>query len=291
MIITNNTNTQNFNLKMRPQQTCRIPFRGNALPKGAVVDIKANGKYPANILSNFAKTGFEIDGVKVASIEGFLQALKTSDVELQKKICQMNGYDAKKASKGFKRQPSEVLCFWNGKTFSKSSPKFKQLLNEVLEAKAKTFNGQKFKFAGLDISSVKSFILGLKTNDKELQKQLLLVPEDEVREVSKTITPHYGPRTLYWNGKAFSRSSEEYNQLLDKVYNARYKQDFKFRTALRTTKNAVLEHSIGKNDIGETVLTKNEFLKKLNNLQNSDKFGYKCFDYLKSIAMKIIKHK
>ena len=63
MIITNNTNIQNFNLKMRPQQTCRIPFRGNALPKGAVVDIKANGKYPANILSNFAKTGFEIDGV------------------------------------------------------------------------------------------------------------------------------------------------------------------------------------------------------------------------------------
>ena len=75
MMITNNTNTQNLNFKMRHQQTCRPTFRGNALPKGTVVDIKANGKYPANILSNFAKTGFEIDGVKVASIEGFLQAL------------------------------------------------------------------------------------------------------------------------------------------------------------------------------------------------------------------------
>lgn len=290
MIITNNTNTLNLTPKLRQENHCRIPFRGNLSQSGDVIDIKARGKYPSNVLSNFAKTNFEIDGIKVSSIEGFLQSLKTNDSELQKKICQMNGFEAKEFSKRFKRRPEEVLCFWNGKAFTKSSPEFKQLIKQVLEAKNKTFDGQKFKFAGYDVSSVNSFIMGLKSNNPAVQKQLLLVPEADVRDVSKTIQPKYCPRTLYWKGKTFSRNSEDYKQLLGKVYKARYKKDSSFRKALRITKKSVLIHSKGKNDIGETVLTEKEFLKILKHLQNGDKFGYKCLDYLKCILKKVLAH-
>ena len=195
----------------------------------------------------------------------------------------MNGYEAKNFAKRFTREPSEVLCFWQGQSFKKSSPEFKKLIKQILEAKSKTYDGKIFKFAGYDISSVNSFILALKSDNPEFQKQLMLVSEDKVKEISKNIKPRYCPRTLYWNGKTFTRDSEEYKKLLEEVYKTRYKHDYSFRQALRFAKKYTLEHSIGKNDIGDTVLTKNEFINILKNLQKNDKLKYKCFDYFKQI--------
>jgi hypothetical protein len=37
-----------------------------------VIDIISDGAYPANVLSNFYPNAFVLDGVRIASMEGFL---------------------------------------------------------------------------------------------------------------------------------------------------------------------------------------------------------------------------
>lgn len=46
------------------------------------MDIGSGNTYPSNALSNFAPHSFVIDGVKCASMEGFLQSLKTNNPDM-----------------------------------------------------------------------------------------------------------------------------------------------------------------------------------------------------------------
>lgn len=55
------------------------------------MDISSGTGYPASSLSNFAPHEFEIDGVKCASMEGFLQSLKFQNPEMQKYVCSLVG--------------------------------------------------------------------------------------------------------------------------------------------------------------------------------------------------------
>ena len=68
---------------------------------------------------------------------------------------------------------------------------------------------------------------------------------------------------LWWQGEPIKRESDEYQELLDEVYNAMFDQNEKARNALLATRNAVLKHSIGRSKESETVLTKNEFCRRL----------------------------
>ena len=47
------------------------------------IDIHSKGDYPANVLSNFYPNEFELDGVRCASMEGFLQSLKFKNPKKQ----------------------------------------------------------------------------------------------------------------------------------------------------------------------------------------------------------------
>lgn len=69
-------------------------------------------------------------------------------------------------------------------------------------------------------------------------------------------------QTLYWQGKEYKRDSVEYQQLLDRAFDA-LSENAGFQKALLATGNATLTHSIGKNKITETVLTRSEFCSRL----------------------------
>lgn len=254
-----------------------MPYRKNSID---IVDIKARGAFPANVLSNFSKTDFQLDGVQINSIEGFLQSLKVKDIDEQKRICSLNGFDAKKASKSIKRAKEDILLFWKGKSFRRDSDDFKNLLSNVINRKEKTPSATNFRYSGNDIASVNSFLLALKVKDPMEQKKVFSVSQENLKEVAKTIKPVYDTRTLYWMGKSFSRDSQEYKDLLTRVYTARYNQDAQFRRALRMTKNSILRHSIGKADIADTILTEKEFIRILKNLQKHDSFVLKSKDFI-----------
>ena len=144
------------------------------------MDIGSRNGYPAGTLSNFSPHPFELDGVKCASMEGFLQAVKHRDIPTQEYVCSLVGFAAKKK--------------------------------------------------------------GSKKNWQRDQK-------------------------LHWQGIEYNRSGPEYQELLDRAYNA-LSNNIKFKKALRASGNATLTHSIGRRKKTETVLTVNEFCGRLMRLRD-----------------------
>ena len=143
------------------------------------MDIGSGTGYPSSALSNFAPHPFTIDEVRCNSMEGFLQSLKFSSIDMQVYVCSLVG-------------------------------------------KAAKFKGKKKKW--------------------------------------------WRTQTLYWQGKEYKRDSEEYQQLLDRAFEA-LAVNKGFQNALLRTGNATLTHSIGKNDITKTVLTSQEFCSRLTRIR------------------------
>ena len=260
-------------------------YNNNSTSK-KVLDIKARGCYPSNVLSNFSSTSFVLDGVKIKSMEGFLQSLKTTDINKQKSMCLLDGFEAKKMSKSLKPSENDMLMYWNGKTFTKSSEEYKNLRESVIEM-AKKSKGMNFIFQGNEVASVASFITGLRVKEPEIQKRVLLLSQDNLKYVSKYTNPTYAIRELHWNGKTFKRDSNEYKELLNRAYKARYNADFKFREALRITKGYELVHTKGKSDINETVLTESEFIEQLNKLKECSSVKQRTQDFFLRIMYKV----
>ena len=67
-------------------------------PETNTLDIRSNGLYPSNVLSNLCSNGFRLDGMVCSSMEGFLQSLKRKELDKQRQICSMKGGNARKMS-------------------------------------------------------------------------------------------------------------------------------------------------------------------------------------------------
>lgn len=67
-------------------------------PETNTLDIRSNGLYPSNVLSNLCSNRFVFDGIICGSMEGFLQSLKQKDPDKQRQICSMKGGNARKKS-------------------------------------------------------------------------------------------------------------------------------------------------------------------------------------------------
>lgn len=107
------------------------------------MDIASGSGYPASSLSNFAPHEFIIDGVKCASMEGFLQSLKFQNPEMQKYVCNLVGKAAKFKGKNKKWQKTGNL-YWQGEIIKRDSERYQELLDKAYNALAKN---QSFKKA------------------------------------------------------------------------------------------------------------------------------------------------
>lgn len=95
-----------------------------------VVDIHSKGNFFSSTLSNFFETDILFDGVRIRSMEGFLQSLKTPDREEQKRICLLVGKEAKKAGlevPGF----DQKTLWWNGQKIDRFSEEYTELLKRA----------------------------------------------------------------------------------------------------------------------------------------------------------------
>lgn len=99
-----------------------------------VADIYSRGTYEEVCLSNFCRTDFMLDGVNVKSMEGFLQSLKTSDEDEQRRICSLQGKDAKKAGLAVMGFDGENL-YWKGKTINRFSEEYHALVRRAYRAR------------------------------------------------------------------------------------------------------------------------------------------------------------
>lgn len=123
-----------------------------------------------------------------------------------------------------------------------------------------------FTIDGIECASMEGFLQSLKFENPEMQQQVCTLVGKAAKFKGKK-KKWFKTQTLYWNGKPIKRDSNEYQELLDRAFHALSKNQ-SFKKALLATNNATLTHSIGKTKIQETVLTRQEFCRRLMRLRS-----------------------
>ena len=106
----------------------------------------------------------------------------------------------------------------------------------------------------------------LKTSNQEEQIHICSLAGKEAKKAGLAVAGFDG-KHLYWQGETIDRFSEQYHVLVPRAYHARFEQDNLFRKALMEAKNKQLLHTIGNNDPKVTILTVDEFIGFLQELQ------------------------
>ena len=128
------------------------------------------------------------------------------------------------------------------------------------------FASHEFIIDGVECASMEGFLQSLKFSNPDMQKEVCKLVGRAAK--SKGANKNWQQKqTLYWQGKTYKRNSQEYQDLLDRAFNALAKNT-SFQKALLVTGNATLTHSKGKNKITETVLTTREFTSRLNRIRS-----------------------
>jgi len=112
------------------------------------------------------------------------------------------------------------------------------------------------------INSREAFLQSLKFKSPEMQAEVCKLVGGGAKKKGSN-KKWFRTQTLYWRGEEMKRDSDEYQELLDRAYNACYEQSKSFRKALAASVGATLTHAMGKNKKNETVLTTQEFCSRL----------------------------
>lgn len=123
-----------------------------------------------------------------------------------------------------------------------------------------------FEIDGIECNSMEGFLQGLKFKSPEMQTEVCKLVGYAAKKKGRNKNWQQS-QTLYWKGVAIPRKSKEYQDLLDRAYEALYENN-KFKKALSASGTATLTHSIGRSSEKETVLTKSEFCSRLTKLRS-----------------------
>jgi predicted NAD-dependent protein-ADP-ribosyltransferase YbiA (DUF1768 family) len=137
--------------------------------------------------------------------------------------------------------------------------------NGYPESALSNFSPHPFILDGVKCNSMEGFLQSLKFKNPEMQKQVCSL----VGRQAKFKGNHkawWQTQTLYWQGREINRHSQEYQDLLDRAFDA-LSGNMSFRKALLASGNSSLTHSIGKSDPHHTVLTEKEFCSRLLSLR------------------------
>ena len=139
--------------------------------------------------------------------------------------------------------------------------------NGYPESALSNFAPHPFTIDGIECNSMEGFLQSLKFENPDMQKEVCKLVGKAAKFKGKK-KKWWRTQTLFWQGKAIKRDSDEYQELLTKAYDCLSTNEG-FRKALVATKGCILTHSIGKNKTTETILTEREFIKQLNRLRSS----------------------
>lgn len=131
------------------------------------MDIGSGNGYPSSALSNFAPHPFALDGIEIASMEGFLQSLKFKNIDMQKYVCSLVGRTAKFKGKEKKWWKNQTL-YWQGKEYKRDSKDYQILLNRAYNA---LYQNESFKKALHSTSGILSHSIGKNDESKTVLTQ------------------------------------------------------------------------------------------------------------------------
>lgn len=129
------------------------------------------------------------------------------------------------------------------------------------------FSPHPFVIDGVQCASMEGFLQSLKYSNPDMQKHVCTLVGKKAKFKGKK-KKWWREQKLYWQGQEMSRHGPEYQELLDRAFEAMFEQSESFRNALKATQKATLTHSMGKNDASQTVLTNREFCGRLTRLRD-----------------------
>lgn len=127
------------------------------------------------------------------------------------------------------------------------------------------FSPHPFIIDGVECASMEGFLQGLKFKNPEMQAEVCKLVGIKAKNKGRNKNWRIS-QTLWWKGKPYNRSSQEYQDLLTRAYDALF-ENKGFKWALRAASDATFTHSIGKRNKNDTVLTVSEFCGQLNRLR------------------------
>lgn len=139
--------------------------------------------------------------------------------------------------------------------------------NGYPSASLSNFAPHPFVIDGVECASMEGFLQSLKFSSKEMQEYVCTLVGKKAKFKGKK-KAWWRTQTLYWRGVAIKRNSDDYQELLDRAFDALAKNE-KFQNALLATGDARLSHRMGKSKESETVLTQTEFCSRLVRLRSS----------------------
>ncbi len=129
------------------------------------------------------------------------------------------------------------------------------------------FAADVFTLDGVQISSREGFLQSLKFKDLVMQDYVCTLVGRAAKAKGRGKNWHTR-QVLYWRGVEYPRSSDAYQNLLDRAFEACFNGNNSFKKALIAAgKDAVFTHSIGRIKEQETVLTRREFCSRLMKLK------------------------
>lgn len=131
------------------------------------------------------------------------------------------------------------------------------------------FAPHRFVFEGVECYSMEGFLQSLKFDKPHIQVEVCkLIGVMAKYRGKKRNKAWKSSQTLWWNGVAYPRRSKEYQELLDRAYQAMFDQSESFRNALKASGTATIKHSIGWSNPADTILTEREFCSRLMKLRS-----------------------
>lgn len=129
------------------------------------------------------------------------------------------------------------------------------------------FSPHPFTFDGVECASMEGLLQAFKYDKPHIQVEICkLVGLKAKRKGQSRNKAWKREQTLWWQGTAYPRKSDEYQQLLDRAFDA-LTENTGFQKALLATNDAVLTHKIGKSKEADTVLTEREFVSRLTTIR------------------------
>lgn len=135
------------------------------------------------------------------------------------------------------------------------------------------FPAHAFVFDDVPCASMEGLIQAFKFNEPYKQVIACKAVGEAAKKMGKRRNLHWQvPQTLWWKTTVYDRHGPEYQDLLDRAYNA-LATNPAFRQALLDTGEAFLTHRIGGRDPAETVLTEAEFCMRLMRIRHEIRAG------------------
>ncbi len=124
------------------------------------------------------------------------------------------------------------------------------------------FAAHPFYLDGVFCAGMEGFLQSLKYKNPEKQKKICLLTGYTAKKAGKRKYLWKWTKTVWWQGKKYRRNQEEFQVLLDRAYEALFRNK-EFRKALRMSGTEPLTHSIGTKNPNKTILTEEEFISRL----------------------------